>query len=76
MPLISLLPHRLIENTQLQSSEERLISYTLPASLKNRISTIVFILRFYEVADEHQGVLTQAHRVSGPIFSKQIEIIQ
>ncbi len=64
MPVTGLMPDKLIENTQLQSGEVRPLSFTLPASLEGQISQAVLTLRFYEVSDEHQGDITQAHWVS------------
>jgi hypothetical protein len=72
MPVIGLMPHKLTENTQLQSGEVRALSFTLPTALKDQVSTAVLTLRFYDVADDHQGDISQAHWISEPILEQGI----
>ncbi len=66
------MPHKLTENTQLQSGEVRALSFTLPTALKDQVSTAVLTLRFYDVADDHQGDISQAHWISEPILEQGI----
>lgn len=72
MPLVGLMPDKVIENTSLQSGEVRPLSYTLPSSIEeDQISNVVLTLRFYEVADDLQGDLTQAHLITDPILAQE-----
>jgi hypothetical protein len=75
MPLIGVVPHKQIENTQLQSDEVRTLNFTLPITVEDKINVVLIELKLYEVADEHQGDLTKAHRISDPIIVEQIELI-
>jgi len=72
MPGVGLMPDKLIENTQLQSSEKRPLSYTLPESIESQISKAVLTLRFYDVSDEHQGDLEMAHWISEPFLEEEV----
>jgi hypothetical protein len=72
MPVVGLMPFKLIENTQLQSGEVRPLSYTLPPSLKGQVSKVVLTLRFYDVSDEYQGDINMAHWISEPILEKKV----
>jgi hypothetical protein len=72
MPLMGLMPNKLVENTQLQSGEIRHLSFTLPSSLKGKTSKAVLTLRFYEVSDEHQGDIEKAHWISEPILKEEV----
>ncbi len=74
MPLTVLIPHKYIENTQLQSREVRPLCFKLPSDLKYQVSSIEITLKLYEVMDEHQGDITKAHRISEPIYHKYIEV--
>lgn len=74
MPLIGIMPNKLIENSQLQSSETRSLSFTLPSSTKGKISEAVFTLRFYDVSPDHQGDITKAHRVSEPFLKEEVKL--
>jgi hypothetical protein len=55
--MIGVIPHKLIENTQLQSQEVRTFNFEIPVKLKDQINTVKIELRLYEVLDEHQGDL-------------------
>jgi hypothetical protein len=48
--------------------------YKLPAKLEGQVSSAVFNLRFYDMADEHQGDLTKAHWISESVLSKVFSI--
>ncbi len=72
MPVVGLMPYKLIENTQLQSGERRLLEFTLPSRLNGRISSVELVLRMYEVSDEYQGDIEKAHWVSQPIVEEEI----
>ena len=74
MPVVGLMPFTLIENTQLQSSEARPLSYDLPLVIKNQFDRAVLTLRFYDVSDEHQGDITKAHWISDPILVEEVEL--
>jgi hypothetical protein len=74
MPIVGTFPNKLIENNQLQSGETRPLKYKLPAELENRIVSAVFTLRFYDMADEHQGDLTKAHWISNNVLSKKADL--
>ena len=72
IPILGLLPMKIIENTQLQSGETRPLSYTLPSSLEGQINKAVITLRFYDIYDWHQQDITKAHWVSEPILEKKV----
>ncbi len=72
MPVVGLMPFKLIENTQLQSGEVRPLSYTLPSSLEGQVSKVVLTLRFYDVSDEYQGEINRAHWISEPFLEKEV----
>jgi hypothetical protein len=72
MPVVGIFPNKLIENTQLQSGETRPLMYKLPANLEGQVSSVVFNLRFYDMADEHQGDLTKAHWISEPVLHREV----
>ncbi|MEE8401916.1 MAG: hypothetical protein V3R86_07160, partial [Candidatus Hydrothermarchaeaceae archaeon] len=72
MPVMGLMPNKLIENTQLQSGEMRKLSFTLPSSLKGQISKANLTLRFYEVSDEYQGDIEKAHWISDPVLEEEV----
>ncbi len=72
MPLIGLMPNKLVENTQLQSGEVRDINFRLPASLDGRIKKAVISLRFYDVSDEYQGDIDRAHWISQPVLRREV----
>jgi hypothetical protein len=71
MPLAGLMTNKLKENTQLQSDEVRPLEFKLPSSLEGKISKAVFLLRFYDVSDDHQGDIKKAHRISEPFFEEE-----
>lgn len=72
LPVAGLMPDKLIENTSLQSSEIRPLSFTLPFSLNGKINKVVLTLRFYEVSDEYQGNIEKAHWVSKSILQEEV----
>lgn len=74
MPVLGLFPMKLIENTQLQSGETRLVSYALPSSLEGQISKAVVTLRFYDIYDWLKQDISKAHWVSEPIIEKEINL--
>ena len=74
MPLMGIMPNKLIENSQLQSSEPRTLSFTLPSSTKDKISKALFTLRFYDVSDDHQGDITKAHWISEPFLKEEVNL--
>lgn len=74
MPVLGFWPYEIIADKQLKTGEMRPLSFTLPSELKERIKSIQFTLRFYEVADEHEGDITKAYFVSEPILEKVIQI--
>ncbi|MEE9170068.1 MAG: multiheme c-type cytochrome [bacterium] len=74
MPLMGIMPNKLIENSQLQSGETRSLSFSLPASTKGRISKALFTLRFYDVSDDHQGDITKAHWISEPFLTEEVNL--
>jgi hypothetical protein len=74
MPIVGTFPNKLIENNQLRSGETRPLMYKLPAELKDRVGSAAFTLRFYDMADEHQGDLTKAHWISDYVLSKETRI--
>ncbi len=67
-----LMPYRVLENTQLQAGESRLLTFTLPPHLHGRIRRAVMSLRFYEVPDEHRGDLSKANWVGEPFLKKEV----
>lgn len=72
MPIVGTFPNKLIENTQLQSGETRPLMYKLPAKLEGQVSSVVFNLRFYDMADEYQGDLTKAHWISESVLRREV----
>jgi CRISPR/Cas system-associated protein Csx1 len=74
MPVLGLFPMKLIENTQLQSGETRLVRYALPSSLEGEISKAVVTLRFYDIYDWLKQDISKAHWVSEPIVEKEINL--
>ncbi len=72
IPLVGLLPDKLIENTTIKSGEIRPLNFTLPSYIKGKINKVVFSLRFYEVSDEYQGDIEKAHWISKPILKEEI----
>ncbi len=72
VPVLGLMPYKLIENTQLQSGEKRLLTFTLPSELNGKISGVELVLRMYEVSDEYQGDIEKAHWESQPIVNEEI----
>lgn len=75
MPILGLFPMKIIQNTQLQSSEKRQLSYVLPSSLEGQIKKAVITLQFYDIYDWHQQDMTKAHWVSEPILKKEVNIL-
>ena len=73
MPVFGLMPYKLIEDTQLQSGETRKLSFTLPDTLKDKISEVLIVMRFYEVSDEHEGDISKAHWTSEPFFEESVK---
>jgi len=71
-PIIGLMPYKLIENTQLKSSEVRPLNYALPYSLEGQVSKAVLTLRFYDVSDEHLGDINKAHWISEPFLEEEV----
>lgn len=63
-----------IEDTQLRSLEARPVTYALPAKIEGKARKVAVILRFYDVADQHQGNLEKAHWMSGPLARAELEI--
>jgi len=74
MPVAGLFPNSLIKNTQLQSGEQRPLSFTLPTYLEGNLKKAVVTLRFYAVSDEHQGNIKQAHWISKPILMEEFKL--
>lgn len=72
VPILGLMPYKQIENTQLKSSEKRLLTFALPSELNGKISNVELVLRMYEVSDEYQGDIEKAHWVSQPIVKEKI----
>ena len=70
--MFGLMPKTLVENTQIRSGEVRPLSFELPASLEDRVARLEVLLRFYEVSDEHNGNIEQAHWRSDPILVEEI----
>lgn len=67
-----IMPFRVLENTQLQSGEKRLLAFGLPSSLRGRIREAVITLRFYEVPDEYHGDLKMANWTSEAFLEQEI----
>jgi len=76
LPIVGIHPFMLLENTQLQSGEVRLLSFTLPPFLKGRIDKAVLTLQFYDVSDEYAGDLRKAHWISKPFVRQEIRYNQ
>lgn len=74
IPILGFWPAKIIANTQLKSGENRALSFSVPSDLEGRIDSIQLILRFYEVADEHEGNLERAYYVSDPILLEDVRI--
>lgn len=74
MPVVGVMPYKLIHNTQLQSGEKRELHFSVPPPLAGKIRKAVIVLKMYEVSDEHQGNLQKAHWVSDPIIRREIGI--
>ncbi|NIM99507.1 MAG: hypothetical protein GTO24_15980 [candidate division Zixibacteria bacterium] len=72
LPIVGIHPFKLLENTQLQSSEVRPLSFTLPPSQKDLIDKAVITLQFYDVSDEYAGDLTKAHWISKPFIREEV----
>ncbi len=72
VPVLGFWPAKIIADTQLKSSEQRHLSFVLPRELEGKIAMIQLVLRFYEVADEHEGNLEKAYYVSSPILQKKL----
>lgn len=74
MPILGFWPYEIIKDTQLKTKEKRPLSFTLPAELEGEVDTIQLILRFYEVADEHEGDIDKAYFVSKAILEKKLKL--
>ena len=72
MPVLGFWPYEIIADSQLKTGEKRPLRFTLPPEIKGSIETIQLILRFYEVADEHEGDIAKAYFVSKPILERTI----
>jgi hypothetical protein len=72
MPVFGLMPYKLLEDTQLQSGETRKLSFTLPGSVKDKISEVSLVMRFYEVSDEHEGDIKKAYWTSEPFLEERV----
>ena len=72
MPIFGLMPYKLLEDTQLQSGEERKMNFSLPTSLKGKIKSVSFLMRFYEVSDEHEGDISHAYWTSKPFYKEKV----
>ena len=72
MPVFGLMPYKLLEDTQLQSGETRRLNFTLPESIKDEISEVSLLMRFYEVSDEHEGDITKAYWQSEPFLEQRM----
>jgi hypothetical protein len=72
MPIAGIMPYRLIENTRLQSGEERTVDFLIPPAFKGKIAKAHIKLRMYEVSDEHQGNIEKAHWTGEPILEKEV----
>lgn len=74
VPILGFWPAKIIADTQLKSGESRRLSLTVPTELRGRVGSVQLALRFYEVADEHEGDLDKAYYVSGPVVAKEIAV--
>jgi hypothetical protein len=74
VPVLGFWPAKLIGDTQLKSGESRRLSFAVPPDLHGRLGSVQLILRFYEVADEHEGNLDEAYFVGSPIIALEIAI--
>ncbi|GMR21378.1 MAG: hypothetical protein BMS9Abin36_1978 [Gammaproteobacteria bacterium] len=72
VPVLGLMPYKLIENTRLKSSEKRRLTFVLPSDLNGKISSVELVLRMYEVSDEYQGDIEKAYWKSQPILKEKI----
>ncbi len=72
MPIVGLMPYKLIQNAQLQSGEKRTVTFTLPDALTGKVRSLDLVLRMYEVSDEFQGDIGKAHWVGEPVLTKEI----
>lgn len=69
-----LMPSELIENTQLQASEVRQVTFELPSDLKGKISAAHILLRFYRVSDKTRDDLQSADWKSEPIVERRVSL--
>lgn len=76
MPVVGLMPYKLMENTQLQAGEVRSLNYKLPASTKDKISEAVLSMKFYEVGDEHQSDIAKAYWTSEPFNTMKVSLLK
>jgi len=74
IPVLGFWPNKIIADTQLKSGERRAISLKLPSELEGQVKSVQLILRFYEVADEHEGNIEKAYFISEPFFQEVIVI--
>lgn len=74
MPILGFWPYEIIKDTQLKTREKRPLSFSLPEELQGEIKTVQLILRFYEVADEHEGDIEKAYFISQPILERKIQL--
>lgn len=72
MPILGFWPYEIVKDTQLKTAEKRSLTFTLPENLKDKVKTIDLVLRFYEVADEHEGNIDKAYFISQPILNKSL----
>lgn len=73
MPVLGFWPYEIVKDTQLKTNEKRSLMFTLPENLKNDIQSVKLELRFYEVADEHEGDIDKAYFISQPILKKNLQ---
>jgi hypothetical protein len=74
IPVLGFWPNKIIADTQLKSGERRPVSFTLPSELEGQVKSVQLILRFYEVADEHEGDIEKAYFISEPFLQEVIMI--
>jgi hypothetical protein len=74
MPIVGLMPYKLIENSQLRSAEKRRVTFTLPDTLAGKIQSLELVLRMYEVSDEYQGDIEKAHWAGQPILAEEVRL--
>jgi hypothetical protein len=74
VPVLGFWPAKLIGDTQLKSGESRSLSFTVPPDLRRRLRSVQLALRFYEVADEHEGNLAEAYYVGSPIITQEFAL--